>query len=250
MKLLVDIGNTRAKWALAEGGSLTSKGAVAHRGAAARDWTRALDDIDGVPERILVANVAGPGVAHALGEWALDRYGRRAEFVHAGRAAAGIENSYQHPESLGVDRGLGMIGAWQRTRAPLVCIAAGTALTIDAVDASGRHAGGLIVPGYQLMVDALLHKTSEIAQAASLAEPKTRGMLGCNTAAGIDSGARQALAAVSERAVRWFGQQAGVPPKVYVGGGDATRIQPLLGFPFELATDLVLEGLAMLAEER
>lgn len=248
MMLLVDLGNTRAKWAVSAGGSLLQPGSIAHRGAAARDWTRALDALDGGVDRILVSNVAGPGVAHALGEWALDRHGVRPEFVKASRSAAGVENSYAHPESMGVDRWLGMIGAWRRAGGPLVCIAAGTALTVDAVDGEGRHAGGLIVPGYELMVEALMSRTADIAQGVGIEEPRARGLLGCNTAAAVDLGVRHALAGAAERAVHWFTDQAACTPRVFLGGGDAARIEPLLALSCELAPDLVLEGLAVLAE--
>jgi len=246
--LLVDIGNTRAKWAVLRDGHLAEQGAVAHRGAAARDWTHAMDVVGDSLSRILVSNVAGPGVAHAFGEWALGRHSVRPEFLRAAASAAGLENSYTHPESMGVDRWLGMIGAWRRTRRPLVCVAAGTAMTVDAVDEHGRHAGGLIVPGYALMIDSLMNRTSDIAHGVSVEEPRVRGRLGCNTAAAMELGACQALAGAAERAVRWFARQAGVEPRVYLGGGDAARIEPFLDLRYELAPDLVLEGLAVMAE--
>ncbi len=247
--LLVDIGNTRAKWALLRDGLLTGRGVIAHRGAAARDWPCAMDHLGAALQRILVSNVAGPGVAHALSEWALDRYGLRAEFLKASASAAGLHNSYVQPESMGVDRWLGMIGAWRRARAPFVCIAAGTAMTVDAVDADGRHAGGLIVAGYELMIEALMSRTSDIAHGVSVEKPRARGQLGCNTASAIELGACQALAGAAERAVRWFAGQVGTDPKVYLGGGDAVRLEPLLDLGYELAPDLVLEGLAAMAGE-
>jgi type III pantothenate kinase len=245
--LLVDIGNTRAKWGLLRDGQLAARGAIAHRGAAARDWPRAMDDLGSDLDRILVSNVAGPGVAHALGEWALGRHGVRAEFLKASANAAGLQNSYAHPESMGVDRWLGMIGAWRRARGPLVCIAAGTAMTVDAVDANGRHAGGLIVAGYEMMIEALMSRTSDIAAGVAVEKPRACGQLGCNTASAIELGACQALAGAAERAVRWFAGQVGADPKVYLGGGDATRLEPLLDLGCELAPDLVLEGLAAMA---
>ncbi len=246
MKLLVDIGNTRAKWAVLADGRLDAPGAVVHRGRPAAEWTAALDAIEGPFEAILVANVAGPTAVHALGEWSLRRHGARPQFQRSGRAAAGIENSYDHPETLGVDRWLGMIGAWGRVQAPLVCITAGTALTIDAVDAGGHHLGGLIVPGYDLMVEALLHRTSEIAPGVAVAAPSSAGIFGRNTAAAVDRGACHALAAVAERAVRSVAG-GGALPHVFLGGGDAGRIAGLIDLPHERAPDLVLEGLAILA---
>lgn len=248
MKLLVDIGNTRAKWAVLADGQLTGRGAAVHRGRRQEEWASGLEELGGPLERILASNVAGPAAAHALGEWALARHGLRPEFVVATRAAAGIVNSYERPESLGADRWLGMIGAWHRVHGALVCIAVGTALTVDALDGRGKHLGGIIVPGYDMMIDSLLGRTSDIAQGVLGGPPRESGVLGRNTAAAVDLGARHALAAVAERVIRSVERQSGAVPRVFLGGGDATRIEPLLGLQVEVVADLVLEGLAVLAE--
>jgi type III pantothenate kinase len=248
MMLLVDVGNTRAKWAVLADGRLSGTGAVLHRGVPAADWVHGLDGAAAGCKRILVSNVAGPAVAHAIGEWALSRHGFRPEFVRATREAGGIRNAYEHPEALGPDRWCGMIGAWRRARGPLVCIAAGTAMTIDVVDAAGAHLGGLIVPGHDLMIDSLLRRTSDIAPAAQAAPPAGSGMLGRNTAAAIELGASHALAALAVRSIDWVSGLVGTPPRVFLGGGDASRIEPLLGVGVEVTSGLVLEGLAVIAE--
>lgn len=250
MKLLVDVGNTRAKWAVLERGELSRGGAIVHRPQRTGEWVHGLDAIEGPFEAILVANVAGPAIGHALGEWALARHGLRPEFVQASRAAAGIENSYERPEALGADRWLGMIAAWRRVRGAVVCIAAGTAMTVDALDARGRHTGGLIVPGYDMMVDSLLGRTSDIARAAALEAPRAHGMLGRNTASAVDLGARHALSALAARVALWVEREGGVAPRVLLGGGDAAKIEPLLDLQVEIVPDLVLEGLAVFAEDR
>jgi len=249
MMLLVDIGNTRAKWATLAGGRLSRCGAVLHRGVPSADWVDGIDAAGQRFERILVSNVAGPVAAGALKEWAARRHGQRPEFVRATAQAGGIVNAYERPESLGADRWLGMIGAWRRVHGPLVCVAVGTAMTLDAVDATGRHLGGLIVPGRDMMIDALLRRTSDIARAAAAAPAEEDGMLGHNTAAAIELGAVHALAALVARTVAEIGRRVGAPPRVFLGGGDARRIEPLLGMPVELSPELVLEGLAVLAED-
>jgi pantothenate kinase type III len=73
-------------------------------------------------------------------------------------------------------------------------------------------------------------------------------MLGRNTAAAIELGASHALAALALRSIDWVSRLVGTPPRVFLGGGDATRIEPLLGVGVELASGLVLEGLAAIAE--
>jgi type III pantothenate kinase len=249
MKLLIDVGNTRLKWARLEAGRLDARGAATHRGAAPAEWLAPLDAASGRPDAILVANVAGPGVAHSIGEWALERHGLRPRFLLATASAGGVTNAYEHPDALGVDRWLGLVGAWHRVRGPLVCIAAGTAFTVDAVDASGRHLGGLIAPGYQLMIDALLRRTSDIAPGVARAPAAADGLFGRSTAAAVELGALHALAALAARAVESAAARFGAAPRVFLGGGDAARIAPQLGRPAEIAPDLVLEGLAVMAGE-
>ncbi len=248
MMLLIDVGNTRAKWATLADSTLSRCGAILHRGVPSGDWVDGIDSADHRYERILVSNVAGPAATRTLEEWAQRRHGLQPEFVRATAEGGGIVNAYDDPATLGPDRWLGMIGAWRRVRGPLVCIAAGTAMTMDAVDGMGRHLGGLIVPGRDMMIDALLRRTSDIARGAAMAPADGDGMLGRNTAAAIELGAVHALAAVAARTIAEVSRQVGVQPRIFLGGGDAARIEPLLGLPVEVSPQLVLEGLAVLAE--
>ena len=49
---------------------------------------------------------------------------------------------------------------------PLCLVAVGTAMTIDLLDAKGRHRGGNIIPGPKLMVESLLENTAGIRRRA------------------------------------------------------------------------------------
>ena len=247
--LLIDAGNTRIKWKWHAGGGLSDGGVVVHRGVEPHDWLAALPQAATAPASIWISNVAGAAVEQALGDWALERHGLRPRFVQAPAAACGITNSYAHPETLGVDRWLGMVGAWKRTQGALLVVAAGTAFTVDVVDATGHHRGGWIVPGYDLMVDALLGRTAGIAGAVARAPAQSLGAFGCNSAAAVELGACHALAAAVERAYDRLAADVGIAPKLFLGGGDAARIAPLLGVPAALEPDLVLEGLAIFAME-
>lgn len=246
MMLLFDIGNTRLKWGWLRDGRLEPGGALAHR-ERGPDWVAALPAPEQPPRRILASNVAGAALARALDVWAGQRCGCRVEFLQAGREAGGVRNAYEQPELLGVDRWLGMIGAWQRVRAPLVCVAAGTALTVDAVDATGRHLGGWILPGRALLVESLRNGTADIARSESRATAEVVGSFGTNTAGAVAEGSWQALAAAASRAVRLVEDRTGVRPRAFIGGGDAEEILARLDVPAELAADLVLEGLAVVA---
>lgn len=246
MILLLDIGNTRLKWGWLDGGRLTSGGAVTH-GDPAVVWRAALPALDRPPARILAANVAGTEIAQALDEWAVQRCGLRIEYQRSASAAGGLRNAYADPESLGVDRWLAMIGAWRRAQLPFVSIAAGTAVTVDAVDATGQHLGGWILPGHALLVESLRRRTADIERKERRAPAHVIGSFGVNTAGAVAEGGWQALAAAAGRAVRVVAARAGSGPRVYLGGGDAGSILARLDVPAELAPDLVLEGLAVIA---
>ncbi|MBM5812929.1 MAG: type III pantothenate kinase [Gammaproteobacteria bacterium] len=246
MILLLDIGNTRLKWGWLDGGRLIPGGAISH-GDAAADGRAALPALDPSPARILAANVAGQEIAQSLDQWAAQNCRLRIEYQRSTRTAAGLRSAYADPESLGVDRWLAMIGAWRRAPVPFVCIAAGTAVTVDAVDATGQHLGGWILPGQALQVESLRRRTADIERNERRAPASVLGSFGTSTAGAVAEGSWQALAAAAGRAVRHLAGRTGTAPRVYLGGGDAGPILARLDVPAELAPDLVLEGLAVIA---
>lgn len=249
MILLLDVGNTRVKWAPLVGGRAGAVGAAPHRDVPPAEWQRALGSLPR-PSRVLASNVAGPAFGAALHEWTLAAWGIAPEFVVTARAAAGVVNAYLNPAGLGVDRWLAMIGAWRAAHGPLLVVSAGTALTVDAVDADGRHRGGFIVPGIGMMRDALYSRTGGIATAAALADAAREGMFGVNTAGAVEQGAVVAQAALAERAAAELARLTGASPRRFLTGGDAGRLQPWLPSAYESVPDLVLQGLATLATER
>ena len=152
MILLLDVGNTRVKWAWFENLEIAPAGAVAHD-TNHRSWQAEIEADGHRPTRIVVANVAGPGFAAALTLWSRDHYGVEPEFIVAAAQLLGVRNAYLRPGTLGVDRWLGLIAAWRRAPSAALIVNSGTALTVDALDGNGRHRGGLIVPGVQMMTE-------------------------------------------------------------------------------------------------
>ena len=75
------------------------------------------------------------------------------------RAGGGVRNAYDEPGKLGVDRWLAIVGAVARYGIPVVVWDLGTASTLDAVDTSGRHLGGMIYPGPATMAASLTRDT-------------------------------------------------------------------------------------------
>lgn len=248
MTVLLDIGNTRIKWAMLEHGVLGRRGTVVHRDALDAAFAALAAALPESPGRVIVANVAGEAVAVRLEKLVTSRRGASLELVATTAERFGVRCAYQEPSRLGVDRWVAVIAAHHAARGAACVIDAGTAVTFDAVDASGRHLGGLIFPGAALAAAALDKNTSNIGATTPVAHvPRGLDLLGKSTAAAVGNAAWLALAAALDRATATVARALGGPPVVYLTGGDAAALAPWLEIRTEQRADLVLEGLELFA---
>lgn len=240
MTLLIDIGNTRAKWRFQSLAGGLSSGACAH---ASPDFRRALLSAWSAlkPATVLIACVGPASARQTIMDVSAELFG--AVPVHEARSLAGLGGlvtAYGHPERLGVDRFLGLLAAHRRHPRDQLVVGVGTALTVDALQGDGRHRGGLIAPAPRLMRQSLVDGTAGIRPWAlgSLVD------LATNTEDAIASGAWHAAAGLVERA--WSRARLWAPGGValVLHGGDATTLASQLGQPAELVQDLVLDGLS------
>ncbi|MEQ8234900.1 MAG: type III pantothenate kinase [Gammaproteobacteria bacterium] len=243
--LLVDIGNTRVKSAWYEYGALAAWPSIATRGEAVfAAWP--VEHLPAAPARVLVSNVAGSGVAGHLAEFVHAQWGIEAEFVRPQRSRCGMHTRYREPLRLGVDRWLAALAAWHDEDGAVCVIDVGTALTADIVTADGKHLGGLIAPGPELMRESLTRGTADLAcdalaDVAGFADNTADAIsLGCTLATG------GLLAAVHTRLrdVPGCAEAAW-----YLTGGGAAYLLPYIDWPCAQVPDLVLRGLALIAEE-
>jgi type III pantothenate kinase len=248
MTLLIDIGNTRIKWARFEDGVLQPQSASPHADWKAEACVETVLRRGNRSDRVLVSNVAGPRMADVVRTAVTQTWQIEAEFVTSTPIAGGVRNAYPQPAKLGVDRWLAMIGAHALERGAVCIVSVGTAMTIDGVAADGRHLGGVIVPGPDLMITSLLKNTSDIAQRA-LQGVAGDGLFADNTLGAIRQGAEHALAALIERTVGVMRRTLNETPKLLVTGGASDRIEKAIGLPYRAVPDLVLQGLAVLARE-
>jgi type III pantothenate kinase len=247
MLLLIDIGNTRIKWAALSNGAIEPQQAVAHAQWTLTDCEHAFAALPR-PERVFVSNVGGARVGDIVSEAARTLWSLEPRFIHSTVTAGGITNAYPEPANLGVDRWLAMIGAHSLYREPLCIVGVGTAATIDGIDANGQHLGGLIIPGPDLMVDSLLRNTSEIARRAQRGSIDT-GLFANNTLGAIHQGSAHAVAALVDRAVESMQARLNVGPKLILMGGASAQVAALVRAQHLVLPDLVLRGLAVLARE-
>jgi type III pantothenate kinase len=261
--LLVDIGNSRIKWAVLRGGGVPGRQrAAVHAGWTAAQFRHALfagvrGRATGIT-RVLAVSVAAAQVERAFAAAVRAATGHAPQFVRTTRRAAGVTNGYRAAWRLGADRWMASLGAYALQRpARAVCIVdVGTALTIDLLDARGLHRGGAIVPGPQLMVASLLAGTSGIGRRAAGRDAAAQGgragparaLFARATRAGLDAGARHAAAALIDRAIaeaqRLLGPRARV--ELLLTGGGAAAVRTLVRAPHRVVPDLVLRGLAVL----
>ncbi len=248
MTIVIDIGNTRVKWGLAQSGRLGSTGSEMHIDS----MDRALDALAAaLPESVddvLVSNVMGETVASRLADRLREGYGVKPRFVTTAAEGFGVHCGYTEPAQLGVDRWVAMIAARQLAAGPVCVIDAGTAVTFDAVDAGGRHAGGLIFAGPRIIANALDRGTEQIGStAAASARPQGLELLGTETDAAVGRGAMLGLAAALDAAVTAVAAEFGEAPMVLLTGGDTELVGAWLETNAEPRPDLVLEGLAYMA---
>lgn len=243
MRLLIDIGNTNLHWTLDGPGTAWFVASVRHSGGIPPDLIAAWERLP-PPERILVSHVAGPRLAESLTRVALALWRVEPEFVRVRQGYGGIQVAYPQPERLGVDRWLALIAAHRLRREATLILDAGTAATFDLLLADGRHLGGLILPGLELMQSSLFAKT-QIPPASELSAPGP-AYWGTDTQSAIALGGIQALAATAERLYDRLAAESGRTPWFVLTGGDAGRLLPYLERPCEPIPDLVLQGLAAL----
>jgi type III pantothenate kinase len=247
MILLVDIGNTRMKWALLRGLRLSRMRARVHDGdpkvleAIVRRAPRGVT-------RVVAVNVAGARFERALRAATRTRLGLRPELIRSTREACGVRNGYRETWRLGADRWVGVIGARALARARSAVVAnAGTALTVDAVSAAGRHLGGAIIPGAAAMIGALIKGTNGIGKRARGNVASRRRLYAADTASALAAGAQYAAAALIDRAVDEASRELRATPLLFLTGGAAPGLKAELRHKARLVPDLVLRGLATLA---
>lgn len=247
MMLLVDIGNSRVKWAVCdERGRIEPQQAADYTHWGAADWRNALFGEQSY-ERVMVACVARDDSRRLLQEAALASGAGHVTFAATSAAAGGVRNAYAQPELLGVDRWLAAIGAWTLKRRACCVVDVGTAATVDVLDDEGRHLGGFIVPGPQLMVRALHRGTSDLAAFTAASPPGGSSLWADNTRDAIERGCCVALAALVDRSAAELERRVGRAPVLLGTGGALDLVAPYVLSEIEVVPDLVLRGLAQLA---
>jgi len=254
MILLLDIGNSFIKWAWLDPAwpkcvrkglpNLSEADELLHAG---EDIPASLDEAwTGLakPEQVWLSNVAGSDVQVMVETWIETHWACPVRFARSQAQSGRVINAYPEPLQLGVDRWLGLLAANAAHTGPSAVIDCGSAITIDAIDATGKHLGGLILPGIKMMRDSLYSKTDGVIESADIKTPP--GMLyASNTATAVEVGSLYAVVAYIERMVSDMHKELGDNLSCVLTGGDAEELLPLLSVTVEHNPVMILQGLAL-----
>jgi type III pantothenate kinase len=238
MNLLIDMGNTRLKWAVLENGVLSGSQALLNSTLSHQHLVASWQGLPR-PDSLMVSCV-GQHALLALVETVADSLwpGLVCKPVRASAMACGVQNGYLHPEKLGVDRWLALLAVHHHYPGPVCIVDCGTAITVDVLAADGSHLGGMISPGLMLMKQALAAGT----QALEISDTTAALGLAQHTEAAIYSGTLSAAVGL----VNLVLSQQQTPLALVLTGGDAELIAEQLAIDRVVDSDLVLRGLAVL----
>ncbi|MBG6070780.1 MULTISPECIES: type III pantothenate kinase [unclassified Polaromonas] len=249
--LALDVGNTRLKWshydAPVVGAKLLAHGAVFLENIdrlAEEDWQGLAE-----PSAILGCVVAGDAVKRRLTEQ-MEIWDVLPRWVISSPQEAGLSNGYDHPARLGSDRWVAMIGAHHRLlargiRKPCLVVMVGTAVTVEAIDASGKFLGGIILPGHGIMLRALESGTAGLhVPTGEVRDFPT------NTSDALTSGGTFAIAGAVQRMVDNVTRHCGEAPECIMTGGAGWKMAPSMTINFELVENLIFDGLLEIASRR
>jgi type III pantothenate kinase len=237
MNLLVDMGNTRLKWAIANNLDIASGLPIGNTNISRNTLLQLWQTIN-PPDQLAISCVSASRLFDLVLSVAAELWPQITTIQAKSEAmASGVCNAYQEPEKLGVDRWLAMIAAYHSHRKTLCIVDCGTAITVDVVDSSGKHLGGLISPGLRLMNEALTKGTENLKPSA------TNYLFGLatNTDAAIYNGTLSAACGLIELVLKNQPDTL----QLLLTGGDAEAIAEHLPTPAIIDPDLVLRGLAL-----
>lgn len=223
-KLLIDLGNTRVKWAWAQGGEVDTDSAGQGDEAA---FERACRDAgEPAPGEILLSSVAGEERTRRIVDACGQLWNAPVRRLLTRAEQGGVRCAYADPSRLGVDRWLALVGAVAAYGKPVVVWDLGTAATLDAVNAAGQHVGGLILPGPETMRTSLAAKTKlNVPESLDGVDPLRPGR---DTRECIAFGIMAAQVGAVRVFLEQIAERGTAAPRLVVTGGGAAAVRPLL----------------------
>ena len=185
MNLLIDLGNSRLKWGLVQGGYIQERESIALDHESFSEWLLNSWSKIEIPELIAISSVSSTSLEQQIGQIAKRIWPSIEIRIAQTRAkGCGVQNAYRCPGQLGIDRWLCLLALRHHHPLPACVVDCGTAITVDMLDVGGIHLGGLIIPGLTLMKKSLNQGTQQLKFSE---HHYSAGLADC-TEAGIYSG--------------------------------------------------------------
>lgn len=263
MKLLIDLGNSRCKWALVLTDAImpawSANGIWENSGYSEKHWLKSLstikthleNDVQKTVSAIYISSVSSDLIQQKVSHYVQQVFALVPQFLKSQKRyitkTQTLMNSYDKPTALGIDRWLVMVAAIEQFDNGFAVLDAGTAITLDCVDASGEHLGGHIVPGVGLMAKGLFNNTGKIAFGANLDATEADGnqWLGVNSQQAVSLGCEAAAIGYLERVLSDLSSKSAIRDFIVCGGDGAELVKQCDtgDFNIHLIEDLVLQGL-------
>lgn len=253
MLLAADVGNTNVVFALFDDGVIKARWRIATDPRRTGDeyavWLLQLMQIEGYAResvtQIIFASVV-PRADHNLTVLAQKYFNITPIIAGKGGAAWPFQIDVDQPSSLGADRALNILAAHAKYDGDLIVVDFGTATKFEAVDFNGAYKGGIIAPGINLSLDALVGKTAKLPRIA-IDAPEGSSVIGRNTEDQMLIGVFWGYVAMMEGLIQRMRDEIGRPAKVIATGGLAVLFDEKTDIFDAVDSDLTLEGLALLA---
>jgi len=255
MLLAIDVGNTNVVFALFEGRAIKARWRIATDPRRTGDeyavWLMQLLTIEGIERsaiRQIIVSTVVPRALHNLEVLADKYFGVKALVAGVPPVDYGMEIDVDEPRSLGADRAVNAIAAHAKYPGDLIVVDFGTATTFDTIDFNGAYKGGIIAPGINLSLDALVGNTAKLPRIA-IRSPESASVIGRNTEDQMLIGVFWGYVAMMEGLIARMRAEIGRPAKVIATGGLAILFDRHTDIFDAVDADLTLEGMAILAEK-
>jgi type III pantothenate kinase len=252
MLLAVDAGNTNLVFALVDGGAIKARWRIATDPRRTADqyavWLHQLLELEGYSKGDVTAVIIGTVVPRALHnlEVLASKYFRVEPLIAGqGRAEWPLQLDVDEPQNVGADRALNAIAAHAKHEGDLIVIDFGTATTFDVVSASGAYKGGIIAPGINLSLDALVNAAAKLPRIA-IEAPASESVVGRTTESQMIIGIYWGYVAMIEGLVERMKREIGAPVTVVSTGGLAALFDKHSKVFDAIEPDLTIQGLSLL----
>ena len=255
MLLAIDAGNTNVVFALVDGREIKTRWRIATDPRRTGDeyavWLHQLLELEGYGKDDVSAAIIGtvvPRATHNLQVLVSKYFSVEPLIAGEGRAGWPIALDVDEPQNVGADRALNVMAAHEKFPGDLIVIDFGTATTFDVVDYTGAYKGGIIAPGINLSLDALVNAAAKLPRIA-IEVPEDSSVIGRTTDSQMLTGIYWGYVAMMEGLVARLKREIGRPVKVIATGGLATLFDKNTDLFDAIEPDLTIQGLSLLHQK-